>query len=210
MKLLAVFASGGGSNFKAIHNSILAGNIEGKIGLLLSNNPNCGAVKYAKEAGIPSTIFNQSGNTDKEGREDAMLNFLQGYDPDLIILAGYMKKIPAKVVHYFKKRMVNIHPALLPKFGGKGFYGLKVHEAVIYAGESKSGATVHFVSEEYDRGPIIAQEEVKVEPEDSPESLAEKVLKIEHKLYSQVIKAFCEDRINWKNNQPIIEETIEN
>ncbi len=210
MKSLAVFASGGGSNFKAIHHSIISGKILGKIALLLSNNPNCGAVQFAEETGIANAIFNNSRYPEKKNRDDAMLEILQDIEPDLIILAGYMKKIPDSVVHHFKSRIINIHPALLPKFGGKGFFGMKVHQAVIEAGEDRSGATVHFVNEEYDKGPIIAQENVIIDPQDSAESLAEKVLKIEHELYPQVIKAYCEDRIIWKNNQPKIEEAIEN
>ncbi|MDP6570238.1 MAG: phosphoribosylglycinamide formyltransferase [Candidatus Marinimicrobia bacterium] len=210
MKVLTVFASGGGSNFKAIHHSIVSGEIHGEIALLVSNNPNCGAVKYADEAGITHTIINQSRYPEKKYRDDTMLEILLGIEPDLIILAGYMKKIPDKVVNRFNKMIVNIHPALLPKFGGKGYYGMNVHQAVMNAGEEKSGATVHFVNEEYDKGSILAQEEVIIEPQDTAKSLAEKVLKIEHELYPQVIKAYCEDRIIWKNNQPKIEEVIEN
>ncbi len=103
-----------------------------------------------------------------------------------------------------------MHPALLPQFGGKGFYGIKIHEAVIASGCEESGVTIHFVDEEYDHGEIIAQKKVEIQTEDTPEILAKKVLKIEHELYPQVVKAFCEDRIVWKNNHPVIEVAVEN
>ena len=125
-------------------------------------------------------------------------------DVDLICLAGYLKMIPKNIVIYFENRILNIHPALLPDFGGKGFYGMKVHEAVIQSNAVESGATVHFVDNKYDHGPIIAQKKVMILNTDNAEILAEKVLKVEHKLYPEVIKAFCENRINWESGLPKI------
>jgi len=120
------------------------------------------------------------------------------------------RELPKSIIDQYQKRILNIHPSLLPEFGGKGFYGIKVHEAVIASGVHESGVTVHFVDEEYDHGKIIAQEKVKVLNNDTPVTLAERVLKVEHKLFPQVLKAFCENRILWKNNHPVIEVAIEN
>ena len=110
----------------------------------------------------------------------------------------------------FENRILNIHPALLPDFGGKGFYGMKVHQAVIESKSVESGATVHFVDDQYDHGPIVVQEKVNVGADDTADSLAQKVLALEHHIYPKVVKAYCEDRIVWKKNQPEIEVTIEN
>ena len=129
-----------------------------------------------------------------------MLRILQKYNTDLIVLAGYLKLIPAQIVRKFRHAILNIHPALLPKFGGKGYYGSRVHEAVLKADEKESGATVHFVDEIYDNGLIIKQDKVPVKPDDTPHTLADRVLEVEHQIFPEVVKAFCEDRIQIKNN----------
>ena len=131
-------------------------------------------------------------------------------DVNLICLAGYMNRIPENIVAHFKNCILNIHPALLPDFGGKGYYGMKVHEAVIESNAVESGATIHFVDDKYDHGPIVAQENVTIKGDDTANSLAAKVLVIEHRIYIKVVKAFCENRIVWENNQPKIEVVIEN
>ena len=118
--------------------------------------------------------------------------------------------IPKNIVSHFANKILNVHPALLPDFGGKGLYGMKVHEAVIQSKVTESGATVHFVDDQYDHGPIIAQDKVTIEPDDTAEVLAAKVLDVEHRIYPKIVKAFCENRIIWKNNQPNIEVVIEN
>ena len=115
-----------------------------------------------------------------------------------------MKKIPGNIVRDFQNRILNIHPALLPKYGGKGFFGNKVHEAVLESGDKVTGVTVHFVNNEYDSGAIVVQKTVSVLPEDNPETLAKRVLKEEHRIYPEVIRAFCENRIIWNNNKPTI------
>ena len=210
MKNIAIFSSGGGSNFKSIHRHIQSGEIPGNILLTVSNNPNSGAIAYSREFSISTLIINKVRNPNPIDQEELIIQALIKHDVDLICLAGYMKLLPKSIIHQFKNCILNIHPALLPRFGGKGFYGKKVHEAVIASGVKKSGVTVHFVDEEYDHGKIIVQEEVTVCSEDSAETLAERVLKVEHELYPKIIKAFCEDRIVWKNNHPKIEVTIEN
>jgi phosphoribosylglycinamide formyltransferase-1 len=131
----------------------------------------------------------------EEALVEAMLNVLSQQRAELLVLAGYMKKIPLQVVRRYRNRIVNIHPALLPSFGGAGMYGHFVHEAVIASGMKVSGATVHLVDEEYDRGPIVMQKTVEIIQEDTPDLLAAKVLKIEHEIYPLALKAFAEGKV---------------
>ena len=210
MKKIAIFASGGGSNFKAIYEKIISGNIPANISIVVSNNPNCGAINFAKKNAFPTLIVNETRYPDSDFRNKILKQNLMKFDIDLIILAGYMKIIPKNIVAHFGNKILNIHPALLPDFGGKGFYGIKVHEAVIQSKVTESGATVHFVDNQYDHGPVIAQEKVIIEVDDTADSLAQKVLVLEHYLYPEVIKAYCEDRIIVQNKQPKIEAVIEN
>ena len=210
MKNIAVFASGSGSNFKSLYRHVQSGEIPGRIVLTVSNNPNSGAIKYARENNIFTLIINKVLYANPVDREKFLIQTLIDNEVNLICMAGYINLLPKSIVHQYKNCILNVHPALLPHFGGKGFYGIKVHEAVVASGVEESGVTVHFVDEEYDQGKIIAQEKVKVLSEDTAETLAERVLKVEHELYPQVVKAFCEDRIIWENNHPIIEVAIAN
>ena len=210
MKNIAIFASGSGTNFKSIYHHVQLGEIPGQIVLTISNNSDSGAIKFAKGNNMLTLIINEARYPKQVDRYELLIQTLAGNDVDLICLTGYMKLLPKSIVHKYYNRVLNIHPALLPHFGGKGFYGMKVHEAVIASGTEESGVTVHFVDEKYDQGKIIVQEKVKVYRTDTAETLARRVLKVEHKLYPQVVKAFCEDRIIWKNNHPIIEVAIEN
>ena len=210
MKKIAVFVSGGGSNFKVIHHQIIQGNILGKIVMVFSNNPNCGAIKFAEENSIPIFIINAARYPNPNTRDDSLLKTCLKAEIDLICLAGFMKMLPQNIVKQYEYRILNIHPGLLPEFGGKGFYGTRVHEAVINTGKRESGATVHFVDEIYDHGPIILQKKVEVMETDTPESLAERVLKLEHELFPEVVKAFCENKIIMENNKPKILEYNEN
>ena len=210
MKNIAVFVSGGGSNFQAIHNQILSGNIPGEIVLVVSNNPDCGAIIYAEENSIQTFIVNNTRFSNPDTHENTLFQALLMAEVDLICLAGYMKLLPQNIVQQYKNKILNIHPALLPDFGGKGYYGMKVHEAVLKSGAEYSGVTVHFVDEKYDHGPIISQRKVKVLDTDTVEVLAERVLKVEHELYPEVVKASCENRIIMENNKPRILEYNEN
>ncbi len=210
MNKIAIFASGKGSNFKAIYEKVILWNIPAEICLVISNNPSCSAIDFAKQNSLPTFIVNKSLYPDSYSRDTILMQNLLKAEIDLICLAGYMKLIPKNIVEYFENRILNIHPALLPDFGGKGFYGMKVHEAVIKSNSAESGATVHFVDTKYDHGPIVAQEKVNVSVDDTADSLAQKVLAVEHCIYPKVVKAYCEDRIVWKNNQPEIEVAIEN
>ena len=210
MKNIAVFVSGCGSNFRAIHNQLLSGNIPGIIVLVVSNTPNCGAITYADENSIQTLIVNKNQHPNSHTRDEFLLESCLKAKIDLICLAGYMKMLPQNIVQQYKNKILNIHPALLPDFGGKGFYGMKVHEAVIKAGKKESGATVHFVDDKYDHGPIITHRKVKVLESDNAEILAERVLKVEHELYPQVVQAFCENRIIIKDDMAEILEYNEN
>lgn len=210
MKKIAVFVSGGGSNFKAIHHQIQKREIPGEIVLVISNNPNCGAIEYANENSIPIIIINAVQYPNPHTRDEFLIETCLKAEIDLICLAGYMKMLPPAFVKQYENKILNIHPGLLPEFGGKGFFGMRVHEAVINSGKRESGATVHFVDEIYDHGPIILQKKVEVLETDTAESLAARILKLEHKLFPEVVKAFCENKIIMENNIPKILEYNEN
>ncbi|GAB5521846.1 MAG: phosphoribosylglycinamide formyltransferase [Rhodothermales bacterium] len=197
---LAVFASGGGSNFKSIINAVQRGDLpETEIGLCLSNKPSAGALQHAAASEIPTAILHPSSFDSEAAYSDALLATLHAHQVDFIALAGYMLKIPSLVVETYVNRMVNIHPSLLPAFGGQGLYGRRVHEAVLGAGVRWTGATVHLVDDDYDTGPIVVQEPVLVEQTDTPETLAARVLKTEHRLYPQAIRLFAEGRVRVKD-----------
>ena len=188
---IGVMASGGGSNFKAIIDRIGEGDLEAQCKFLITNNGGCGAVSHAESYGIP--VFHISGKThpDAAAYEAALLEVIDRYDIDLLILAGYMKALPVSLIKRLPDRILNIHPSLLPKYGGKGFWGIHVHEAVIAANEKESGPTVHLVSEEIDQGRILAQTRVPVEAADTPETLAARVLVQEHELYWKTIRDYA-------------------
>lgn len=187
---ICVFASGSGTNFKAIIEAKKSGIIKSDILLLITNNSDCGAVAIAKDNNIP--VFHISRkvypNESEEEYTNLFLDKLNEHKINFIVLAGYMKMIDVRIIRKFPSRIINIHPALLPKFGGKGMYGMNVHKAVIEAGEKESGVTIHYVNEKYDEGEIILQEKVTVSPDDTAETLQKRVLKLEHKFYSEVIQ----------------------
>lgn len=192
---IAVFASGRGSNLKAILDAINEGRLKAKVVVVISNNSKAGALEIARSYGIDALHISmrQFENEDEYVRK--ILSELKSRNVELIVLAGYMKKIPDKIVNEYRNRILNIHPALLPSFGGRGMYGLNVHKAVIDYGVKITGVTVHIVDEEYDHGPIVIQKPVEVKDDDTPETLAERVLKVEHKVYPEAIKLFVEKRI---------------
>ena len=181
---VAVFASGGGSNFRAILENAQAYSVA----LLVSNRGGIGALAIADEYRVPHISLDPACFTTESEYVSSLLEVLRQHDVNFIALAGYLRKIPVPVVQAFRGRIVNIHPALLPAFGGKGFYGMRVHKAVLASGHQTSGATVHFVDEEYDRGPIILQQSVCVEPGDTPATLAKRVLQVEHQLYPRTLQ----------------------
>ena len=181
---LAVLASGRGSNLQAIieHFDNLARERVAKVVLVASNRPDSPALIRAATASIDIATFSASD----DGTQ--LLELLRQFRVDLVVLAGYLKRIPRLVIREYAGRMINIHPALLPAFGGEGMYGARVHEAVIESGTSESGVTVHLVDDEYDRGPIVAQWRIAVDKSDTAESLAARVLAVEHIVYPRVIE----------------------
>ncbi|GMQ81192.1 MAG: phosphoribosylglycinamide formyltransferase [Rhodothermia bacterium] len=192
---LAVFASGGGSNFQSIVDAAESGTLKAEVILCVSNNPNAGVLDRAKRHEISIRVLDPSRYVNEEEYATLLLASLKENKIDFIALAGYMKMIPAQIVREFSHRMVNIHPALLPAFGGPGMYGSRVHQAVLEAGVAESGATVHLVDEEYDSGPIVLKESVPVRADDTPESLAARVLKVEHAVYPRALSLFADNRI---------------
>jgi len=181
---LAVLASGRGSNLQAIieHFDNLSRERVAKIVLVASNRPDSPALIRAATASIDVAAF----NSNDDGSE--LLALMQKFRVDLVVLAGYLKRIPPKVISEYAGRIINIHPALLPAFGGEGMYGARVHEAVIAAGVEETGVTVHLVDDEYDRGPIIAQWRMPVDKSDDAESLAARVLNVEHAIYPRIVE----------------------
>ncbi len=188
MTTIAVFASGRGSNFMNLYRAIQEGQLSATIGLVVSNNPGAPVVQTARSWNIPVRVLSPTRYTEPQQYEADLLHTLAEFHIDWIALAGYMKKIPASVIRQFPNRIVNIHPALLPAFGGKGMYGMHVHEAVFQSGAQVTGVTIHFVNEEYDQGAIIFQEPVVIRECRSPEEIAEKVLAVEHQVYPRVLQ----------------------
>ncbi len=179
---LAVAISGRGSNLAALLAALPAGS-PAEVALVLSNRPAAGGLEIARQHTLPTVVLADPADA------TAWLDALSEHRIDLVVLAGYLKLVPPAVVHRYRGRMINIHPALLPAFGGPGMYGHRVHEAVLALGAAVSGATVHLVDEVYDRGPILAQARVPVLPGDTPETLAERVLELEHRLLPAVVLA---------------------
>lgn len=167
---------------------------------MVSDKPACKACDYAKSNDIPVIHFPKSTLAQAGLSPTELVAVLRRYEIDFVILAGFLKLLPAELIQAYPRSILNIHPALLPAFGGKGYYGMKVHEAVIKSGARFSGATVHFVDEKYDHGAIVAQKVVQVFPYDTPTDLAARVLKEEHNLYPEVVAALCEDRIFWRED----------
>lgn len=187
---IAVFLSGRGSNFSAILDAIDRKLLDAEVSLVISNDLDAGGLLTSIRRQIPTVVLERA--CFKTGNEFSakMLGCLRSHKIDLIVLAGYMRKIPPAIIREFPRRILNIHPALLPKFGGKGMFGHFVHEAVISAGETESGPTVHLVDEIYDHGEILGQRAIPVLPGETPESLAKRVLEIEHQLLPETIQNY--------------------
>ncbi|MCX6639598.1 MAG: phosphoribosylglycinamide formyltransferase [bacterium] len=192
---LAAFASGRGSNFKTILDRLVERGLPGRYVLLVSDriHPPCEDIALA--AGIPFVYLNSKAFSDPHQYALRLLKELESRQVHWITLAGYLKLIPAEVVQRYQRHILNIHPALLPLFGGAGMYGERVHKAVIESGMKVSGATVHVVDEEYDRGQIVLQDTVPVHFDDTPEALAHRVLEVEHRIYPLAVEYAISDRI---------------
>lgn len=196
LKRIAVFASGEGTNLQALIDACASRRIRGEIALVVSNNPDVGALRRAQRAGIETLISHPKDFATPEEYNAQLAHECKQREIDLICLAGFMLLVKSPLLKAFPWRIMNIHPALLPAFGGKGMYGRKVHEAVIASGAKVSGCTVHFIDEEYDKGRIICQATVPVLPSDTPETLAARVRAQEHFIYPKAVALFCEDRLS--------------
>ena len=193
---IGVIASHGGTNLQAIMDACADGTLDAEIKVVISNNSRSLALERARCANIPTTHLSSATHPDPVRLDAAIADTLTSYGVELVALAGYMRKLGPRTLRQYRNRILNIHPALLPKFGGQGMYGEHVHAAVIAAGESVSGVSVHLVDEEYDRGPVIAQAEVSVLPNDTPDTLAARVLQQEHVLYPQTIQRIASGEID--------------
>ena len=192
---LGFLASHGGSNMQAIIDQCLSRAIAGTPVILICNNPNAIAVERARDAQLPVEILNGRTHADKDQLDRQMEKSLLEAGVDLVVLAGYMKKIGPTTLSTFSNRILNIHPSLLPKFGGQGMFGIRVHEAVIAAGEPQSGATVHLIDNGYDQGQTIRQAMLKVDASDTPATLQKRILEMEHILYPNTIAEIASGKI---------------
>jgi phosphoribosylglycinamide formyltransferase-1 len=184
---LGLLASHNGSNLGAIIAACQEGRIAAAPVVVIGNNSGAFALERARRAGIPVAHLSNQTHPDPATLDAAMAATLAAYNVDLVVLAGYMKRLGPQVLEHWRGRILNVHPSLLPKFGGKGMYGERVHAAVIEAGDTVTGATIHHLTEEYDQGPIIAQVRVPVEPVDTAATLAARLLPHEHALYVETL-----------------------
>lgn len=188
---ICVFASGKGSNFLSILNAIKKKELSSEVVAFVSDRKSCGAELIAKENNIKTFSFNSSD----------LITSLKNLNVDFIVLAGFLKKLEKNFISVFENKIINIHPALLPSYGGAGMYGMNIHKAVISNKEKFSGITIHFVNENYDEGKIIFQKKVDIDENDDENSLVEKIHKLEHECYPMIVKKFEEDKIKVVNGK---------
>ncbi len=207
-KKIAVLVSGGGTNLQALIDSQKRGELgNGEITCVISSNPSAYALQRAEQNGIKTHILVRKDYADISSYSKAMRDLLLAGNVDLVVYAGFMTILDENVCDAFENRMINVHPALIPSFCGKGFYGLYVHEAALKKGVKVSGATVHFVTAECDAGPIILQKAVEVKEGDTPETLQKRIMEeAEWKILPLAVKLFCEDRITVIDGKTIISE----
>lgn len=207
-KRIAVLVSGGGTNLQALIDAEKEGMFgESRITLVIASKPGVYALERAKNADIPSAVLCKKDYADIAAYSRALTDTLKANSIDLVVLAGFLTIIDEQVYEAYPNAIINIHPALIPSFCGKGYYGLRVHEAALEKGVKVSGATVHFVIPECDAGPIILQKAVAVQQNDTPEALQERIMKeAEWKILPEAVKLFCEDRLTVKNNKVYIGE----
>lgn len=201
---IAFMASGNGTLFETLATKCQSGELNADAVLLISSDANAPVIQRATRLQVPSAVIERKQFATSDEFANVLLGALREYGANLICLAGYLKLVPPEVVRAFHHRMLNIHPALLPAFGGKGMYGRRVHEAVVSRGVRISGATVHVVDEQFDHGPIVLQRAVFVRQDDTPDTLAERVHAIEHDLYTDAVRLFCDDRIRIENQRVTI------
>ena len=203
---IAVFISGGGTNLQAIIDAVKENKINGKIKLVFSNRKNAYGLIRAQNESIDTFYLNRKKFFSNEEYDERILEELERKNIDLIVLAGYLNILSSKFVSKYSNRIINIHPSLIPSFCGDGFYGENVHKAVIKSGVKFTGATTHFVDENVDTGAIILQDVVPIFINDDFETVAKRVLEIEHKILVKTVKAFCDNKIVFKDNRAFIVE----
>ncbi len=208
MKKIVVLVSGGGTNLQALIDAQKNGQIiNGKITCVISSKPDVYALTRAEQNQIPTHVLNRKDYPDIASYSKAMLTALQQEQADLVVYAGFMTILDETVCHAYPNQMINVHPALIPSFCGKGFYGLHVHEAALKKGVKLSGATVHFVTEVCDGGPIILQQAVEVQNKDTPEILQKRIMEqAEWKILPKAVSLFCQDKIRVVDGHVIVEE----
>lgn len=208
MKNIVVLVSGGGTNLQALIDASERGEIEnGRISCVVSSNPNAYAIERAKKHNIDYAVIRRKDYESLDSYDEALTALLLEKKADLVVLAGFMTILGDKVIKQFENRMINIHPSLIPSFCGAGFYGLKVHEAVLARGVKVTGATVHFVNEICDGGPIILQKAVEISNDDTAETLQRKVMEqAEWKTLPKAVSLFCSDKISVQGGRTIIKD----
>lgn len=195
MKNIAIFASGSGSDMQSVIDGVKDGRIDGKVKLIITNKNGIYAIERAKLENIPCKTFTLKQYGSHAVRDMAILKELKDNGIDLVVLAGYLSIVTPVIVNEYERRIINIHPSLIPRHCGVGYYGIKVHESVIASGDKVSGATVHFVDSDADTGEIIEQVKVEVLSDDTPESLQKRVLEKEHILLPSVVAKLCREEI---------------
>jgi phosphoribosylglycinamide formyltransferase-1 len=201
--ILGILASHAGTNFQSILDRCLTGEIPATVGIVVSNNSRSGAIKRAQRIGISTHHLSSATHPDPEGLDRSMTEVLCDHRVDLVVLAGYMKKLGPGLLRTFRDRVINVHPSLLPAFGGQSMFGARVHKSVLKSGCRMTGVSVHVVDEEYDHGQVIAQETVPVIDGDTTETLAQRVLEMEHRLYPSVVRNLAQGRIRIDNGRVI-------
>lgn len=193
-KKIAVFVSGGGTDLQSIIDGVRSGMINAEIAMVIASRSDIFALERARANNIPSRVFKKADYLSVEAMYDEIIALLDSLSIDLVVLAGYLTILSENIVKAYAGRIINIHPSLIPKHCGMGYYGIRVHRSVIESGDKVSGATVHFVDEGADTGKIIRQETVPVLEGDTPETLAARVLKLEHKILPEVVRDLCAEK----------------
>ncbi|MBN7821095.1 phosphoribosylglycinamide formyltransferase [Bowmanella yangjiangensis] len=203
MKSIVVLISGSGTNLQSILDSIQEGRIEGQVSAVISNQADAFGLERAKKADVPAHVLSHKDFADRESYDQALMQLIDGYQPDLVVLAGFMRILSEGFVQHYLGRMLNIHPSLLPKYKG-----LHTHKRAIEAGDREHGATVHFVTPELDGGPVVIQSKVPVFADDNEEDLSSRVREQELQLYPLVVKWFCQDRLRMENGQVLLDDKL--
>ncbi|MBT1065154.1 phosphoribosylglycinamide formyltransferase [Bowmanella sp. Y26] len=203
MKSIVVLISGSGTNLQSILDSIQEGRIEGQVSAVISNQADAFGLERAKKADVPAHVLSHKDFADRESYDQALMQLIDGYQPDLVVLAGFMRILSEGFVQHYLGRMLNIHPSLLPKYKG-----LHTHKRAIEAGDKEHGATVHFVTPELDGGPVVIQSKVPVFADDNEEDLSSRVREQELQLYPLVVKWFCQDRLRMENGQVLLDDKL--